>query len=963
MSVEFRLFGEVEALVNGQRLDVGHARQRCVLASMLVDVNRPVSVDQLVDRVWADQPPSRARNALAGYLSRLRALLAGGNVAITRGPAGYTLTADRDRVDLHLFRRMADAARAAAEPGEATTRFQQALALWRGDPFSGMETPWFADMRNALVAERLSVFLDRNDAALQAGRHTEIIAELESALHAHPLDERLAGQTMLAQFRSGRQADALDLYRRTRERLIDELGVDPSPVLRDVHRQILDADATPPPRPPVKPVARPVGRPANLPRRPTSFIGRADQLAAVTAAVMDGPLITLTGVGGVGKTRLALEVAERAHSHFADGASVCELAPVADGATLGQTVAAGLGLQERPGLGVEGTVIEHLREHNLLLLVDNCEHVLDSAAGFIDRVTRDCRRVTVLATSREPLAVAGERVIPVAPLPDHEATALFADRAKAGRPDFDLDAEPVGAVAEICRRLDGVPLAIELAAARTRMMNSLDIARRLDGLRLLSGNARGGHPRHQSVTATIDWSYRLLAEREQALFDRLSVFAGSFDLEAAHGVCADDGDSELDTLELLSGLVDKSMVTIRGGPAVTRYAVLETLRAYGRDRLQDRGLREHYETRHALYFVDLIERGATGVRGPDEKAWIERLAPTAGTTVTSPDTENIRVAFDRVLADGDTDSVMRMVASVCELMQMRVGYTSTDWVDRAIGVADPGHRLFAEVIGVAARKAWVLGEFAEARALALRAAGRTPAPGHTYLGYPGDVPADTAVSEGDPDTALQYYQAQIGTAKAAGDLSRLVWVLYQITVAHDARGEPKAGLPAAQEAMRAARATQNPSTLAMACCAMGRCLKNTDPDRALAYLDEAIGHAGPVQNNWLTGIARMEAAATRTMHADPAEVAPEFIEVLDHWAKAGPGTGSQHWFAIRFVAKLLERLGAAEEAAALHRAFAAAGQESARGDGVVDDRGAPTALTGAQALALARSTLRRFCGS
>lgn len=962
MSVEFRVFGEIEALVNGQRLDIGHARQRCVLASMLVDVNRPVSVDQLVDRVWADQPPSRARNALAGYLSRLRAVLADGAVAITRGPAGYTLTADEKCVDLHLFRSLADTARAGAEPGEATSLLQQALTLWRGEPFSGMETPWFSDMRNALESERLSVFLDRNDAALRAGRHTEIVAELESALHAHPLDERLAGQAMLAQSRSGRQADALEIYRRMRDRLVDELGVDPSPMLRDVHRQILDADTAPPVSPrPVEIVAPQVRPPANLPRRPTSFIGRADQLAAVTTAVMDGPLITLTGVGGVGKTRLALEVAERAHGHFADGASVCELAPVADGATLGQTVAAGLGLQERPGLGVEGTVIEHLRDHHLLLLIDNCEHVLDSAAGFIDRVTRDCPRVTVLATSREPLAVAGERVMPVPPLPDHEATALFADRARAGRPDFDLDAEPVGAVAEICRRLDGVPLAIELAAARTRMMNSLDIARRLDGLRLLSGNSRGAHPRHQSVTATIDWSYRLLAEREQMLFDRLSVFAGSFDLEAAHGVCADDGDTELDTLELLSGLVDKSMVTIRGGPAATRYAVLETLRAYGRERLQDNGSREHFETRHARYFVDLIERGAAAVRGPDEKVWIERLAPTAGTTVTSPDTENIRVAFERVMADGDTDSVMRMVASVCELMQMRVGYTSTDWVDRAIGIADPSHRLFAEVIGVAARKAWVLGEFAEARALAQRAAGRTPAPGHTYLGYPGDVPADTAVSEGDPETALEYYGAQIDAAKALGDLPRLVWVLYQITIAHDARGEPEAGLPAAQEAMKAARATQNPSTLAMACCAMGRCLKNADPERALAYLGEAIDHAGPVQNNWLTGIARMEAAATRAMHADPAEVAPEFIEVLDHWAKAGPGTGSQHWFAIRFVAKLLERLGATEEAAALHRAFVAAGHESAGRRVAGEDAAAPPALTGPQALALARSSLRRFC--
>ncbi|MDA2893142.1 BTAD domain-containing putative transcriptional regulator [Mycolicibacterium sp. BiH015] len=961
MSVEFRLFGEVEAWVDGQRLDIGHARQRCVLAAMLVDVNRPVSVDQLVDRVWSDQPPSRVRNALAGYLSRLRALLADGRVLITRGPAGYTLTADEKCVDLHVSRSLADSARTCGEPDEATSQFQKALALWRGEPFSGMETPWFSDMRNALAAERMSVFLDRNDAALRAGRHTEIVTELEAALHAHPLDERLAGQAMLAQFRSGRQADALDTYRRTRDRLVDELGVDPSPMLDEVHRQILDADAAPPVAAKQADAVVHQARPSpNLPRRPTSFIGRADELAAVTAAVMDGPLITLTGVGGVGKTRLALEVAERAHQHFTHGASVCELAPVADGATLGQTVAAGLGLQEKPGLGVEGTVIEHLRDHHVLLLVDNCEHVLDSAAGFIDRVTRDCPRVTVLATSREPLAVAGERVMPVPPLPEREATALFADRAKAGRPDFDLEAEPVGAVAEICRRLDGVPLAIELAAARTRMMNSLDIARRLDGLRLLSGNARGAHPRHQSVTATIDWSYRLLAEREQRLFARLSVFAGSFDLEAAHGVCADDGDTEDDTLELLIGLVDKSMVVVRGGAPTTRYAVLETLRAYGRERLQDNGFRQEYERRHARYFVDLIERGAAAVHGPDEQMWIERLAPTAGTTVTSPDTDNIRAAFERSFADGDTDSVMRMVASIGELMQMRVGYTSTDWVDRAVAIADPGHRLFPEVIGVAARGAWVLGKFAEARALAARAEGRIPAPGHTYLGYPADVAADTAVSEGDPAAGLAHYQAESDAAHATGDPSRLVWVLYQITIAHDILGAPEAGVPAAQEAMRVARPTQNPSTLAMACCAMGRALKTHDPQRGLRFLEDAIAHATPVQNNWLTGIARMEAAATRALHADPTEAAHEFIDVLDHWAKAGPGTGAQHWFAMRFVARLLERLGAADDAAALRRAIVAAGHELPDVS-LGDAAGAEPPLTGLQALALARSSLRRFC--
>ena len=226
--------------------------------------------------------------------------------------------------------------------------------------------------------------------------------------------------------------------------------------------------------------------------------------------------------------------------------------------------------------------------------MDNCEHLLDAAARVVDQIVRQCPQVTVLATSREALGVDGERLVAVPPLVVEDAAALFVDRARAGRPDFDLDREPVGAVAEICRQLDGLPLAIELAAARIRVMSSLDLARRLDGLRLLRGGARGALPRQQSLAATIDWSYQLLVEPERALFMRLSVFAGGFDLDAAHGVCGEDGFAEDDTLDLLTGLVDKSMVTVRSGADRTRYVVLETLRAYGRERLQELGIDDRF---------------------------------------------------------------------------------------------------------------------------------------------------------------------------------------------------------------------------------------------------------------------------------------------------------------------------------------------------------------------------------
>ncbi len=492
-------------------------------------------------------------------------------------------------------------------------------------------------------------------------------------------------------------------------------------------------------------------------------------------------------------------------------------------------------------------------------------------------------------------------------------------------------------------------------------MSSLDVARRLDRLRLLSGGARGAHPRQQSVTATIDWSYRLLAEPEQALFERLSVFAGSFDLEATHGVCADAGAGEDDTLELLAGLVDKSMVTLRGATSATRYAVLETLRAYGRDRLREKGLHDEYAMRHATYFTELAERGAAGMHGPDEQLWIDRLAPTAGTTYTSPDYENLRTAFERSMTDGDTGLALRLVASLPELIHMRVGMYSLDWAERAIEAADPDHPQYPAAVGVAARVAWGLGQFSHALDLAARANGRTPQPGHSYIAYPGDVLADVL---GDSASALAHYEAESAAARAIGDGPRLVWSLYNATIIHDLVGSPEAGLPQAQEALEVAKQTQNPSAMAMAVCAIGRALKTADPQRALTYFEQAHKIAAPVQNNWLTGVARLETAAVRAEHDDPATAARLLLDVLDHWSQGGPGVGAQHWYTIRYVARLLKRVGADADAEILRRALVrgsyerpAPATEPSFAPGTADVAGP----TGTEALALARASLQQYC--
>ena len=881
-------------------------------------------------------------------------MIAGDDVEIARQPGGYVLTTDPLSIDLHCFRRLTGQARTAVDPFEADALFEKALAMWRGVPFASLDTPWLNDVRTALEAEWLAAALDRNDAALRVGRHGELLPQVSTMVSDHPLDERLAGQLILTQFRCGRQADALETYRAMRERLIEELGTDPSPALRQVHQQILDGDPghhVPSPAPRVSVTTRPRG---GVPRRATSFVGREDDITSVVGAVGEGPLVTLTGVGGAGKTRLALEVASRLEGQFDDGACFCELAPLDDGSAVGHAVAAALRLQQQQGLGIEATVIEFLRTHTQLLVVDNCEHVLPAAARLVDQIVRHCPHVVVLATSREALGVEGERILPVPPLPVEDATRLFAERAKAGRPDFDLDHEPVGAVAEICRRLDGLPLAIELAAARMRVMSSLDLARRLDRLRLLSGGARDTSPRQQSLEATIDWSYRLLTEAEQELFMRVSVFAGGFDLEAAHGVCGADGHTEDDTLDLLTGLLDKSMVKMRLGAGHSRYFVLETLRAYGRDRLRENGIIDVCASRHAEYYTELAEHAAVGMHGADEGAWVDRMLP---------DYDNLRAAFEHVIADRDVDIALRLVTSLSEFVHLRIGYESSGWAERAVELVEPRHPLYAAAVGFAARGAWNRGEFDRARSLASLADGRVPARGNGRVAYPGDVLADLALYEGDADAALAHYDAEMARARGDGDPIRLVWTLFYVAICHAARRAPEHGVVAAEEAVEVSDATANPTGRSMARYALGLVLKKSDPNRALALFDEAAALAASVQNFWWYGIALMEAAATRAVHGEPETAAKALVDVIDHWDRVGDW--SQQWLNLRYVTRFLVRVGADDDVLTLHHALVDAGKGSPlAADQLVrlgDCKGGN--LTGGEAVAMARSALLRYSGN
>ncbi len=416
--------------------------------------------------------------------------------------------------------------------------------------------------------------------------------------------------------------------------------------------------------------------PGNLPRQLTSFVGRHDELAGVAKAIEEWRLVTLTGTGGVGKTRLAVQVAAEVLPRFGDGAWLCELAAAADGETMAQVAAAELGVSQRPAMSLEASIRDYLRTKELLLVLDNCEHLLGPVSLFAENVLRECRGVRILATSREGLAVGGEHVWPLRslPLPDasgagiatNDAVRLFVERAEAARASFGLDVSNERAVGEICRRLDGIPLAIELAAARVVSMSPLEISGLLDErFRLLTGGRRSAVERHQTLRATVDWSYSLLGEREREVFDRLGMFAGSFDARAAQAVVVGDGVEAWDVLDALAELVAKSMVVAEEtAEDTTRYQMLETLRQYARERIDEQGDPDRWRRRHGEYSAAWAEEAGAGLVGPDELAWRSR---------ESAELDNLRAAVTWALDRDDPDDIalaLRIIGALADELLM-----------------------------------------------------------------------------------------------------------------------------------------------------------------------------------------------------------------------------------------------------------------------------------------------------
>ncbi|MFJ2057012.1 AfsR/SARP family transcriptional regulator [Streptomyces sp. NPDC087908] len=671
---------------DGTDVAVGGPRVRALLTVLALRAGRTVPVPDLVDEVWhGDRPPADAVAALQALVGRLRKAL--GRDRIVSAEGGYRLDARPEDVDARRFERLAAegvAALGTGDPARAAALLDEALALWRG--------PALADLpdREAEAprweARRLDVRRARLDAALGLGEAAAALPELTALCTAHPLDETLQALRIRALRDTGRAAEALAAYESVRRALANRLGTDPSPALRALHAELL---AGPRPRPP-EPAPEPAPEPGkdeppgprraepsvrgNLRARLTSFVGRDEEIAALRDDLRTARLVTLLGPGGAGKTRLSQEAAERAAEAWPDGVWVAELAPVTDPEAVPEAVLAAVGARETVlrGAGAEelrtgndplSRLVEHCSGRRMLVLLDNCEHVVAAAAELAETLLARCPELRVLATSREPLGVPGELVRPLGPLPAGMALRLLDERGAAARPGFTVGGDP-GAAEEICRRLDGLPLAIELAAARLRMLTARQIADRLDDrFRLLTSGARTVLPRQQTLRAVVDWSWDLLDEVERAVLRRLAVFTGGCDLAAAEAVCTDDGTGEtLDVLDLLGALVDKSLVVAGPGDRGMRFRLLETVAEYAGERLDEAGERAAAERRHLTYYRELARRTDPELRGSGQVAAIARFGAEYG---------NLRTALHRAVDAHDEDEALVLVHSLLWYWQMR----------------------------------------------------------------------------------------------------------------------------------------------------------------------------------------------------------------------------------------------------------------------------------------------------
>jgi predicted ATPase/DNA-binding SARP family transcriptional activator len=890
--IQFEVLGEPRVLRAGTPVRLGGRIVQRLLAALLVDAPGVVERETLVERLWGDEPPATATTALQVHVGRLRQalepdLVGAESPLIRTAGNGYALEIDRAQTDAEHFESLVHHAEefAGVEPERALGDVESARALWRGRPWGALADEVWLRGEVARI-EELRRRTDElwGDVQLALGRHELIVDSLARAVEAEPFREHRWEQLMLALYRCGRQADALRAFQDARRTLTEELGIEPSPALRALEQALLVQDPgldAPQRLPPERPRH-------NLPAALTSLVGREDDLRVTRKLVEAYRLVTLTGVGGVGKTRLAVQCAADLVPQFADGAWLIELGPISDAGLVPGRVAGTFGLRERGGRSVMDMIADYLADRSLLLVVDNCEHVIDATARLVDALLSAAPHLHVLVTSREPLGPPYEQVfrVPVlevpAPSDDTEtdrfagsaAVRLFVERAGAMSGSFGLTAENQADVAELCRRLDGIPLALELAAVRIDSMTPAEIVHHLEHRFQLLGVDRKDAERQQTLRGTIDWSHQLLQRNEQILFSRLSVFAGGWTITTARSVATGSGLDGQTVLDGLAGLVRKSMVVAEGAAQTTRYRMLESLRQYAHERLARSGDEIAVRTRHAEHFTRLVEGLADDVRGPRQDA-------AYATLLTELD--NVRAAFDWHLVAGDAVTPLRLVRILrtfwTELMP-------SEGVQRALAAVGLGGASAAARAGGLADAAWIgyvsgrdeCTRYAEESLAVSQAAGIPPDPEALCTLALADVYA------GWFDRSLARLEEAVLASRAIDDPYEIAAALTGTCIVRAILGDTDAALAAGEEAVAIARNLGYVTQIAASLGALGFAWGARDLERGVALLDESLALKS---DTTYSALARVVSGHLRVMLGGHDDALRLFGETLEIYGELG----------------------------------------------------------------------------
>ncbi len=902
-AVRYGILGPLSVATDSGPIRMASRAQRLLLAVLLVEANCVVSADRLADELWADDVPSDPAGALRTQISRLRKVLPPTASLVTE-EGGYRLLVAPEELDAMRFDRLLAQARG-DHCERALPLLDEALALWRGRvleefadrPFAQPEVQRLEELRGAAREDRAALLL-------VADRAAEAAADMNALIAEQPERERARALLMQALYHQGRHTQALDAYQSWRRHLVEALGLEPSPALQRLEREILQHA--------LGGGSAPAGERSrvDVPRPVSTFVGRDDDLCDVGQLLGEVRLLTLWGPGGVGKTRLALEVASEVSSRYRDGIHLCDLAVITRSADVTRAVATVVGVREKAFTRLEAQLLDDLASRRALVVLDNCEHVLEGAARLADRIIRSTRHVDILATSRERLAIDGEHLWEVRPLPvngpDSPAVCLFVDRALATDAAFSADVNDLETVAEVCRQLDGLPLAIELAAARVRGLSLQDLAQHLDErFQILTAGPRTDG-RHRSLAAVLDWSYAQLGPIEQRVFDRLAVFAGPFGLDAACSVVAGDAVTPDAVIAAVLRLVDCALLAELPGSGARRYVLLDTMRRYALDRLRaDDGVVAARD-RHAQWAVAFAEHAAIGLSSSGESDWENRLTDSI---------DELRAAHTW-LVGRDADASLRLVSALRPYALWRGQSEVFRWAEVAVASAAATdspllpHALFAAETG-AWQRGDVEGATAAATATVEAALRREPRATRCAL----EARADVALLVGDLGSAATWYEEASTLACADGDLLQATWDLGSAGLAMAYAGDAGGAADLIADVFSIAERCGSPSALAFAHFVAGDVFAVERPEQAERDFCTAIELAGAVHSRLIVGYAEVALAASQARRHDVAAALEHYRSAIAEWQRTGAWNAL--WVTFRTLIGLLVSVGAYEDAAVL----------------------------------------------